>query len=220
MPQSPVKIGLVDDHILIRDALATTIRSFNEFEISILAENGKEFINKLNRANIPEILLLDLNMPEMDGHETIHWLLKNHPEIKILVLSMYDAESLIHLIKSGVRGFLKKEASPAELKHALQSIVTTGTYCSSTVTSRLFGLMKDLGTKNSYWGTIILNECEIAFLKQVATELTYKEIAQQMKVSPRTVDNYRDSLFLKLNVKSRVGLVVYAIKSGIVTLNF
>ena len=80
--------------------------------------------------------------------------------------------------------------------------------------------MKDLGTKNSYWGTIILNECEIAFLKQVATELTYKEIAQQMKVSPRTVDNYRDSLFLKLNVKSRVGLVVYAIKSGIVTLNF
>jgi DNA-binding NarL/FixJ family response regulator len=133
---------------------------------------------------------------------------------------MYDAESLIHLIKEGVRGFVKKEASPAELKHALQSILTTGTYCSSTVTSRLFGLMKDLGTKNSYWGTIILNECEITFLKQVATELTYKEIAQKMKVSPRTVDNYRDSLFLKLNVKSRVGLAVYAIKSGIVTLNF
>jgi DNA-binding NarL/FixJ family response regulator len=220
MSQTTVKIGLVDDHILMRDALANTIKSFNDFEVSILAENGKEFIDKLNRTNIPEILLLDLNMPEMNGHETIHWLLKNHPEIKILVLSMYDAETLIHLIKSGVRGFLKKEASPTELKHALQSILTTGTYCSSTVTSRLFGLMKDLGTKNSYWGTIILNECEIAFLKQVATELTYKEIAQQMKVSPRTVDNYRDSLFLKLNVKSRVGLVVYAIKSGIVTLNF
>ncbi len=80
--------------------------------------------------------------------------------------------------------------------------------------------MKDLGTKNSYWGTIILNECEIAFLKQVATELTYKEIAQKMKVSPRTVDNYRDALFLKLSVKSRIGLAMYAIKSGIVTLNF
>lgn len=220
MSQRPVKIGLVDDHILIRDMLANSIRSFDNFEVSLLAENGKDFINKLNPTNIPEILILDLNMPEMNGHETIHWLLKNHPEIKILVLSMYDAESLIHLIKSGVRGFIKKEAKPAELKQALQSLVTTGTYCSSTVTSRLFGLMKDLGTKNSYWGTIILNECEIAFLKQVATELTYKEIAQQMKVSPRTVDNYRDSLFLKLNVKSRVGLVVYAIKSGIVTLNF
>jgi two-component system, NarL family, invasion response regulator UvrY len=220
MPHTPVKIGLVDDHIMMRDALADAIRSFNEFDISLLAENGKDFISKLNQTNIPEILILDLNMPEMDGHETIYWLLKNHPEIKILVLSMYDAESLIHLIKVGVRGFVKKGAPPSELKHALQSILTTGTYCSLTVTSRLFSLMKDLGTKNSYWGTIILNECEIAFLKLVATELTYKEIAQKMKVSPRTVDNYRDALFLKLNVKSRVGLVVYAIKSGIVTLNF
>jgi len=152
----------------------------------------------------------------MDGHETIYWLLKNHPEIKILVLSMYDADSLIHLIKIGVRGFVKKEAKPSELRHAIQSVLTTGTYCSTSVTSRLFSLMKDLGTKNSYWGTIILNECEIAFLKLVATELTYKEIAQKMKVSPRTVDNYRDALFLKLNVKSRVGLAVYALKSGIV----
>lgn len=220
MSHASVKIGLVDDHIMIRDTLANAIRSFDEFDISLLAENGKDFISKLNRTNIPEILILDLNMPEMDGHETIYWLLKNHPEIKILVLSMYDAESLIHLIKVGVRGFVKKGAPPSELKQAIQSILTTGTYCSLTVTSRLFGLMKDLGTKNSYWGTIILNECEISFLKLVAMELTYKEIAQKMKVSPRTVDNYRDALFLKLNVKSRVGLVVYAIKSGIVTLNF
>ncbi|HLX53261.1 MAG TPA: response regulator transcription factor [Aquella sp.] len=220
MLQTSVKIGLVDDHILVRDALANAIKSFDEFDVTLLAENGKDFISKLNHTNIPEILILDLNMPEMDGHETIYWLLKNHPEIKILVLSMYDAESLIHLIKVGVRGFVKKGAAPSELKHAIQSVLTTGTYCSTSVTSRLFGLMKDLGTKNSYWGTIILNECEIAFLKLVATELTYKEIAQKMKVSPRTVDNYRDALFLKLNVKSRVGLVVYAIKSGIVTLNF
>jgi two-component system, NarL family, invasion response regulator UvrY len=220
MLQTPVKIGLVDDHILIRDALANVLKSFDEFAVSLVADNGKEFIEKLNPTSIPEILLLDLNMPEMDGHETTHWLLKNHPEIKILILTMYDAESLIHLIKVGVRGFLKKDAPPAELRHALQSILTTGTYCSLTVTSRLFSLMKDLGTKNSFWGTIILNECEIAFLKQVATELTYKEIAQKMKVSPRTVDNYRDALFLKLNVKSRVGLAMYAVKSGIVTLNY
>jgi len=220
MSQPSVKIGLVDDHIMIRDALASAIKSFDEFDVSLLAENGRDFISKLNDKNIPEILILDLNMPVMDGHETIYWLLKNHPEIKILVLSMYDADSLIHLIKIGVRGFVKKEAKPSELKHAIQSVLTTGTYCSTSVTSRLFSLMKDLGTKNSYWGTIVLNECEIAFLKLVATEQTYKEIAQKMKVSPRTVDNYRDALFLKLNVKSRVGLAMYAVKSGIVTLNF
>jgi two-component system invasion response regulator UvrY len=220
MSPMPVKVGLVENHIMMRDMLADAIKTLDEFTVSLVAENGKEFIEKLNPSSMPEILLLDLNMPVMNGHETIHWLLKNHPEIKILILTMYDPESLIHLIKSGVRGFLKKAGTPAEVKIALQSVLTTGTYCSSAVSSRLFSLMKDLGTKNSFWGTIILNEWEISFLKHVATELTYKEIAQKMKLSPRTVDNYRDSLFMKLNVKSRVGLAVYAIKSGIVTLDY
>src|SRR4030095_8616374 len=214
------KIGLVDDHILIRDAIAAIIKSFNEFTVSIVADNSKQFIEKLNPTNIPEVLLLDLNMPEMDGHATIHWISKNHPEIKILVLTMYDAESLIHLIKAGARGFLKKDVPPTELRHALQSILSNGTYCSHTITGRLFNLMKNQGSKNSTWGTVILNENEIAFLKYVATELTYKEIAQKMQISPRTIDNYRDALFLKLSVKSRVGLAMYAVKTGIVTINY
>ena len=220
MTQAKVKIGLVDDHILIRDTLANVVRSFDEFTVSIVAENGKEFIGKLNPVNIPEILLLDLNMPEMDGHATIHWISKNHPEIKILILTMYDAESLIHLIKVGVRGFLKKDVPPGELKHALHCIVENGTYCSQTITGRLFNLMKKQGTKNSAWGTVILNENEISFLKLAVSEMTYKEIAHMMQISPRTIDNYRDALFLKLNVKSRVGLVMYAVKTGIATINF
>ena len=220
MTQAKVKIGLVDDHILIRDTLANVVRSFDEFTVSIVAENGKEFIEKLNPVNIPEILLLDLNMPEMDGHATIHWISKNHPEIKILILTMYDAESLIHLIKVGVRGFLKKDVPPGELKHALHCIVENGTYCSQTITGRLFNLMKKQGTKNSAWGTVILNENEISFLKLAVSEMTYKEIAHMMQISPRTIDNYRDALFLKLNVKSRVGLVMYAVKTGIATINF
>ena len=216
----PVKVGLVDDHILIRDALANVVRSFDEFTVSIVAENGKEFTEKLNPVNIPEILLLDLSMPEMDGHETIHWISKNHPEIKILIVTMYDAEALIHLLKFGVRGFLKKDVPPAELKHALQCIVANGNYCSQTITSRLFNLMKTQNSKNSVWGTVILSENEISFLKLVATELTYKEMAKKMEISPRTIDNYRDALFLKLNVKSRVGLAMYAVKTGIVTINY
>jgi two-component system, NarL family, invasion response regulator UvrY len=220
MIKTPVKIGLVDDHILLRDALVNVIKSFDEFSISLVADNGKEFIEKLNSGNIPEILILDLSMPEMDGHETTHWISKNHPEIKILMLTMYDAESLIHLIKAGVRGFLKKDVPPGELKFALHSILTNGTYCSPTITGRLFNLMKNHGSKNSAWGTVILNDNEISFLKFVASELTYKEIAQKMQMSPRTIDNYRDALFIKLNVKSRVGLAMYAVKSGIVTINY
>ncbi len=86
MTQIPVKIGLVDDHILIEGALANVINSFNGYFVSLVADNGKEFIEKLNSENIPEILILDLSMPEMDGHETTHWISKNHPEIKILIL--------------------------------------------------------------------------------------------------------------------------------------
>jgi two-component system, NarL family, invasion response regulator UvrY len=220
MIKAPVKIGLVDDHILLRDALANVIRSFDEFSVSLVADNGKEFIERLNPANKPEILILDLNMPEMDGHATTNWISKNHPEIKILVLTMYDPESLIHLIRAGVRGFLKKDVPPGELKYALQCILANGTYCSHTITGRLFNLMKTQGTKNTAWGTVILNENEISFLKLAASELTYKEIAQKMQISPRTIDNYRDALFLKLNVKSRVGLAMYAVKSGIVTINY
>jgi two-component system invasion response regulator UvrY len=220
MMQTPVKIGLVDDHILIRDGLTNVINSIDGFLVSMVADNGREFIEILNSGNIPDILILDLSMPEMDGHETIHWISKNRPEIKILILTMYDAEPLVHLIKSGVRGFLKKDISPGELKQALQSVLKNGTYCSQSITGRLFNLMRNHSSKNSPWGTVILNENEISFLKLVSSELTYKEIAQKMKISPRTIDNYRDALFLKLNVKSRVGLAMYAVKSGIVTINF
>jgi len=215
-----VRIGLIDDHILLRDSLARVINSFENYTVSMVAENGKAFIEKLNPLNKPDILILDLNMPEMDGHETTYWIAKNHPEIRILILTMYDSETLIHLIKSGVRGFLKKDVSPGELRYAMQCIMADGNYCSHTITGRLFNLMKNQGNKNSTWGSVILSEHEITFLKHVTSEMTYKEIALLMKISPRTIDNYRDALFLKLNVKSRVGLAMYAIRSGIVTMNY
>jgi two-component system, NarL family, invasion response regulator UvrY len=220
MAKTPVRVGLVEDHVLIREALANIVNSFGDFFVSISADNGKEFMEKLSSENIPEILLLDLNMPEMDGHATAKWLAQKHPEIRIIILTMYDAESLIHLIKSGVKGFVKKDVSPTELKHALECVMENGIYCSHTVTGRLFNLMKNQGEKNSAWGTIVLNDNEISFLKLVASEMTYKEIAQKMRISPRTIDNYRDALFMKLNVRSRVGLAMYAVKTGIVTLKY
>ena len=220
MKKDPAKIGLVDDHILFRDAIAAIINSFDEFYVSLMAANGKEFIEILNATNRPDILVLDLNMPEMNGHATIQWLSRNHPDIKILVLSMYDPETLIHLIKEGVGGFLKKGVPPAELRYALQCMHANGTYCSHTITGRLFNLMKNHGLKNSAWGTVILNDSEISFLQHAASELTYKEIAEKMKISPRTVDNYRDALFIKLNVKSRVGLAMYAVKSGVISVDY
>jgi len=221
---NPIKIALVDVHILLRDALAAVINTFEECQTVLLASNGKEFIDKLNRDNpegLPDLVILDLNMPLIDGYETAKWLRVNCPGIFILVLTMYDSEiALIQLLQAGVRGFLKKDIHPTELKNAIQSVMSTGYYYSHNTTGRLVNLFKNEAFKTSMLHTIVLSQNELAFLKLASTDLTYKEIALKMKISPRTIDNYRDSLFIKLNVKSRVGLAIYAIRSGVVPLAY
>jgi two-component system invasion response regulator UvrY len=216
-PADPIKIALVDDHTLIRDALATVINNFQNCEVVILASHGKELIEKVGRSARPDVVILDLNMPEMDGYETAKWLKDNYPEISVLVLTMYDSElALIRLLKCGARGFLKKDIHPDELRFAIESVVNSGFYYSNNSTGKLINLFKKDEPFHSM-NVIILSENELAFLKLAGTDKTYKEIAAEMTVSPRTIDNYRDSLFLKLNVKSRVGLVMYAIRNGIIT---
>lgn len=214
-----IKVCLVDDHILLRDALAGALNSFDELEVVQVAANGKEFIEKLPSHAVPDIIILDVGMPEMDGNETAHWIATHQPQIRILILTMYDTKSQIHLLKKGAKGILKKDIGPGELKKAIQSIMTDGIYRSPAITGQLFNLMQGHGTKNSAWNKVILNDTELTFLKLVASEKTYKEIAGEMNVSPRTIDNYRDALFLKLEVKSRIGLAAYAIRSGIASMN-
>jgi two-component system invasion response regulator UvrY len=127
--KSIVKIALVDDHNLMRDALAIVINSFENCKVTLTAANGREFIEKLQPQNMPRLLILDLNMPLMDGFETSKWVRNHHPEILVLVLTMYDSElSLIRLLQSGVRGFLKKDIHPRELKAAIDMTVSSGYY--------------------------------------------------------------------------------------------
>ncbi|HLK29156.1 MAG TPA: response regulator transcription factor [Puia sp.] len=212
-----IKIALVDDHTLIRDAIAVVINSFENCQVTLTAGNGKELIEKMHSGNVPDLLILDLNMPLMDGFETSKWVRNEYPEMLVLVLTMYDSElSLIRLLQSGVRGFLKKDIHPRELRSAIETTVKTGYYYSGNATGKIVNMLKNGETNTPVVNTIILSENELSFLKLSATDKTYKEIANEMKISPRTVDNYRDSLFLKLNVKSRVGLVMYAIKNGVI----
>jgi two-component system invasion response regulator UvrY len=178
-------------------------------------------MEKIKPGHLPDLIVLDLNMPEQDGYATAKWLRIHHPEILVLILTMYDSEiALIQLLQSGVRGFLKKDIHPAELRYAIHSVVHTGYYYSHNATGRLVNLFKNENGKKNLPPNIILSNNELEFLKLASTDLTYKEIAQQMNISPRTVDNYRDALFLKLTVKSRVGLAIYAIRAGIVTLPY
>src|ERR1700754_381456 len=218
MDTNKPSVALVDDHVLLRNGLANIIRNFKSHEVLFEADNGKQCVAKLEAGLIPSIVLLDINMPEMDGYSTALAIKSRFPEVKVLALSMYDSEnSIIRMLRNGARGYILKDTDPTELQTALADVQEKGYYHSELITSRLIRLVNELDNPDGQIQQLMnLNEREIEFLKLSCTELTYKEIADKMGVSPRTVDGYRDMLFEKLPVKTRVGLVLYAIRSGLV----
>jgi DNA-binding NarL/FixJ family response regulator len=202
----------------LRNALASLINNSDNCSVVIECSNGKELIGKIKTSTPPDLVILDLNMPEMDGHQTALYLQKNHPEIKVIMLTMYDSElALIRLLKAGVKGFMKKDIHPTELMHAIQSVHEQGYYYSAQTSSKLAGLFRDEESAHAI-DKILLSDQELEFLKFVCSELTYKEVAVQLKMNPRAIDGMRDNLFTRLDVKSRVGLAMYAIKHGIVSI--
>ena len=210
---------LTDDHILLRNGLAELVKSLGH-TVLFEADNGKNFIAKLDNKLLPDVVLMDINMPEMDGFETASWIKNNHPEIKVLALSMYDNEtSIIRMLKCGAKGYILKDSEPAELKSAIAAVMDKGFYYSDLVSGKLMHAINKLDDESDGLKSLVpLSDRETDFLKHTCSELTYKEIADKMFVSPRTIDGYRDALFEKLQLKTRVGLVMYAIKNGIVNI--
>ncbi len=210
-------LALADDHILLRNALGELIDSFDDFKVIFLASNGLELIEFASKSQPPDIVLLDLSMPGKDGYETALWFKENLPQVHVLMLTMYNTEAtLIRLLQAGVKGFLKKDVHPAELRFALQSLKQSGYYYSHNTTGKLVNLFRN-NNENEIQKKI-LSEQEINFLKMAASDMTYKEIAVELALNPRAVDNMRDHLFEKLDVKSRVGLAMFAIRHGLVGL--
>lgn len=207
-------IAIVDDHILIAKALGGIISNLSQFEVLYECENGKALQRQFaGEKTIPNIVLLDISMPVMDGFETAAWIKENHRDVKILALSIQDDEqSLIKMIKSGATGYLLKNAHPAELEKALEGMVKNGFYYPEWAAGKVFA---SLGAGKSQESAMAISDREREFLKYTVTEMTYKEIAEKMFCSPRTVESYRDSLFEKLELKTRVGLAVYAIRNGL-----
>ena len=207
-------IAIIDDHMLFAQSLKSLINTFNDFEVTHQANNGKAFIEELkNTTKLPEIALMDMNMPIMDGAETTYWLDKNYPTIKVLALSMDDDEnSVLKMIRNGAKGYLLKDIHPDILIEALNGVLEDGFYHTKRVSDTLVNSLHTDTKKNS---NVKLQEREIEFLKLASTEMTYKEVASVMNLSPKTIDGYREQLFKKLDVKNRIGLVIYAIKNGI-----
>lgn len=213
------KIALADDHVLLRKGLASLVQNLG-YTVLLEADNGRELIEKISSGELPELILMDINMPEKDGYETTLWLKEHYPDIKVLALSMYDDETaIIRMLKNGAKGYILKDSEPGELRTAMESVLNKGFYYSEMVTGRLMRTITDMDDAQSGTKKLLnLSEREVDFLKLVCTEMTYKEIASKMHLSPRTIDGYRDALFEKLDIKTRTGLAIYAIKNGLVQL--
>ena len=206
-------IAIVDDHQIVSEAIAGLINAMPQFKVLYEVRNGRELVSKFsNKKNIPDLILLDINMPIMNGFETALWLHENNPDVPFVALTMNDDdESIIKMLRLGAKGYLIKDIDSDELMMALEEVIKKGFYYTDMVTSKL---LLNLGEKKSAVPKPELKGREVEFIKLVCTEKTYREIADAMFLSPKTIDGYRDALFQKLDVKNRIGLVMFAIKNG------
>ena len=207
---------IVDDHLLVANSLKMLIGMFSGYNVLYHANNGKDLKQKIiTEESIPDVILLDVNMPVMNGFETMEWLYKEHPEVKVLALSMDDDEQMVlGMLSRGANGYLLKDIHPDALEIALNEVFEKGYYHSEKVANTL---LKSLKPKKEI-PTIKLKEHELKFLKLSCSELTYTEIAELMFLSPKTIDNYRSELFKRFQIKNRVGLVIFALKNNLISI--
>lgn len=189
------KILIVDDHLLFSQSLELLIKSFGDYEVIERFENGKVFIDYIEENNSTEIdlILLDVNMPVLDGLSTMKWLKDYRPDLKVIALSVNDDEEIIiKMITNGAKGYLLKDTSPEIFKEAIECVIEKGFYFTELVSGMLINKV------NSNDKKINLKEKEIVFIKHACTEMTYKEIASEMCLSPKTIDGYREILLTNL----------------------
>ena len=204
------KVAIVDDHTLLSQAISKLVDEFVDFESVGEFKNGQEIITALKGGLVqPEIILMDVNMPVLNGIEATKIISTEFPTIPVIALSVEeDEQTIIQMLKSGAKGYLSKDTQKDNLHLALTTTLSQGFYHNQMVNDAL------LGNLNKKEELEELKEREIEFIQLACTDMTYKEIADKMFLSPKTIDNYRDSVFSKLNIKNRIGLVLFAIKNG------
>ena len=221
----PIKLAIVDDHKLMRKGLISLINVYeNEYAILFEAGNGREMMANLDKKVLPDIVIMDIDMPDMDGFLTVAWLREHYPQIGILIVSMIQKEeAIVRMLKMGVKGYLSKDIEPEDIQAALKAIFQKGFYYTDFITGKLIHSLQNEDNKagegeytfnHAAWSQ--LSEREREFIKLSCSELTYPEIAKQMNLSPKTIDGYRENIFEKFNIKNRVGMVLFAIRNGLV----
>ena len=213
----PVKTVIADDHNLFRKGISSMFADNPSISIIGEASNGQELLNMLKDIH-PDLILMDLKMPGMDGIEATEHIKAKYPDIKIIVLSMYEDERfIIHLLELGVNGYLLKNAEPEEMEYTIETVMTKDFCFNDQITNimrkNLFGTRKG---KPNFDTNVEFTPRELQILKLVCKEMTNTEIGRELHLSSRTVEGHRKKILEKTGAKNTAGMVYFAIKNGIV----
>lgn len=221
MSKEKVNIVVCDDHKLFRKGMSALLSDFEFIEDIYEAGNGVELLNLLDELDeCPNLVLLDINMPEMDGVEATKQLKEKYPGIRILILSMEDDSQLVSLlVNEGVDGYLLKNADPDELELAIKMVIKNDFYFSSSLSGGILNALKTNNNASRTTEKLNLNEREVLIIQLVCQELTAAEIGNKLSLSTRTVEGYKRKLLEKTKTKNMAGLVIFAIKNGFYSLN-
>ncbi|WP_434979206.1 response regulator [Daejeonia sp. YH14] len=210
-----IKLAIADDHKMVSKAIENMISSNGKMKVIINANNGEKLMEEIKTAEVkPDIVLMDINMPFKNGIEATQEISENYPEIRVIALTMEDNENvIIKMLRAGAKGYLLKDMTPDILFKAIETVYEKGVFYTDVMTQSLLRIKsEDKAVKNLLSE---LKEKELEFIRHACTEMTYREIAELMGLSPKTIDGYRDSVFAKIDVKSRVGIVLFAMKNGL-----
>ncbi|OSZ80225.1 DNA-binding response regulator [Chitinophagaceae bacterium IBVUCB2] len=214
---SSIKIAIADDYKIFRDGLKVGLSADENLTVIMEADNGEDLLKALE-TNSPDVILMDLKMPIMDGMEATKAVRKKYPAIKVLVVTMYeDDKFIIHMMENGANGYLLKNAEPDEIIKSIYAVHENGYYFNDLVNK---ALLKKLVLKNnlkpSFNQNVELTERELEVLKLICEEKTAAEIGKEIFLSPRSVEGIRQRLIEKVGVRNSAGLVMFAVKGGLV----
>jgi len=213
-----ITVGLTDDHELMRAGLAQILEAKGDIQVVFEASNGAELLEALEKYTV-DVVLLDLEMPVMDGREALAQIVERHPHVKVLILSMHDSNSfIVNMMELGAAGYLLKDMPPNEVIKAVKTVKSDGLYFNAKVSRALLaglpGSKITIDSKDHVKET--LNSRELDVLKLICEELTTTEIAEKLFLSPKTIEGYRKQLLEKTGVKNVAGLAIFAVRNQLV----
>lgn len=217
----PIQVALADDHTLFRKGMLALLQDAAGLAVCFEASNGRELLQQLAAGPLPDVVLLDISMPEVDGIEALKRIRQDHPKIKVLMLSMNQDDAMIlHLMEHGANGYLLKETDPDEVEVAIRAVVETGFYFNERVSRALLTkIVRGDKFKPTFSGLVQLSDREVEVLDLVCHGLTNPEIGDKLFISPRTVEGHRKNIMEKMGVRNTAGMIVYAIKKGWIDLD-